>query len=275
MIGDASPIGEDDLQALVDDRLSPERRRLVESWLVDHPDVAARVEAQRADRDALRARLAAKAAEPIPARLRVATLRSSRRIRFLHGAASIAAGLALFVAGALVDRLSLALAPHPSAPAGQIAQILPPPARADRLAGIAEVAHRTFVVEAVHPVEVDASREAHLVQWLGKRLGRPLAAPDLAPFGWKLMGGRLLTAGEGPAAQLMYEDGTGHRLTVWITAGEEGRTAFRYRADGTNSTFAWIDDGFGFAVTAPLDRERLLAIAEAVHHRLDRAGGGA
>lgn len=273
MIGDSSPIGEDDLQALVDDRLSPERRRIVESWLVDHPDVAARVEAQRADRDALRARLAAKAAEPIPARLRVAALRSSRRIRFLHGAASIAAGLALFVAGALVDRLSLALAPSPTGSTVQTAQPLPPPARADRLAGIAEVAHRTFVVEVVHPVEVDASREAHLVQWLSKRLGRPLAAPDLAPFGWKLMGGRLLTAGEGPAAQLMYEDGTGHRLTVWITAGEEGRTAFRYRADGTNSTFAWIDDGFGFAVTAPLDRERLLAIAEAVHHRLDRAGG--
>lgn len=273
MIGDSSPIGDDDLQSLVDERLSPERRRIVETWLVDHPDVAARVEAQRADREALRARLAAKAIEPIPARLRVATLRSSRRLRFLHGAASIAAGLALFVAGVLIDRLALTLAPGPAAPIAQSAQALPPPARADRLAGIAEVAHRTFVVEVAHPVEVDASREAHLVQWLSKRLGRPLAAPDLAPFGWKLMGGRLLTAGEGPAAQLMYEDGSGHRLTVWITAGEEGRTAFRYRADGTNSTFAWIDDGFGFAVTAPLDRERLLVIAEAVHHRLDRPDG--
>lgn len=274
MIGDSSPIGEDDLQALVDDRLAPERRRMVEAWLVDHPDVAARVQAQRADRDALRDRLAAKVNEPIPARLRVATLKAGRRARLSRTVLSAAAALAIFVAGAVGDRLVVVFGSSPQRPPREVVAprdaTLATPARADTLAGVAEVAHRTFVVEVAHPVEVDASREAHLVQWLSKRLGRPLAAPDLAPFGWRLMGGRLLTAGTGPAAQLMYEDGAGERLTVWVAAGEEGRTAFRFRADGTTATFAWIDDGFGFAVTAPLDRDRLLAIAEAVHHRLDR-----
>jgi anti-sigma factor RsiW len=32
-------------------------------------------------------------------------------------------------------------------------------------------AHRTFSVETRHPVEVGAYEEAHLVQWLSKRLG--------------------------------------------------------------------------------------------------------
>lgn len=274
MIGDSSPIGDDDLQALVDDRLAPERRRMVEAWLTDHPDVTARIAALCADRDALRDRLAAKAAEPIPARLRVAALKAGRRSRLARTALSAAAALTIFAAGAASDRLVVALSPRPAPMPQEVsasAEASPAlPARADALAGVAEVAHRTFVVEVAHPVEVEAGREAHLMQWLSKRLGRPLAAPDLAPFGWKLMGGRLLTAGTGPAAQLMYEDGAGHRLTVWIAGGEAGRTAFRFRADGATSTFAWIDDGFGFAVTAPLDRDRLLAIAEAVHHRLDR-----
>ncbi len=273
MIGDSSPIGDDDLQGFIDDRLEPDRRRIVEAWLGEHPDVAARVAAQRADREDLRARLAAKGREPIPARLRISTLKAARRDRFRRGALSLAAAVTLFVAGIVADRL--VTNPARVTAVADIGSRLATSERADALAGVAEVAHRTFVVEAVHPVEVDASREAHLVQWLSKRLGRSLAAPDLGRFGWRLMGGRLLTAGGGPAAQLMYEDEAGHRLTVWITGGEEGRTAFRFRSDGGTSTFAWIDDGFGFAVTAPLDRERLQIIAEAVHHRLDRPRDGA
>ena len=35
------------------------------------------------------------------------------------------------------------------------------------------------------------------------------------------------------------------------------------------ATFAWIDRGFGFAVTAPATREELLPIAEAVYRRFN------
>ena len=47
------------------------------------------------------------------------------------------------------------------------------------------------------------------MQWLSKRLGRPLVVPDLAAVGFRLMGGRLLPAEDGPAAQFMYETGKG------------------------------------------------------------------
>jgi anti-sigma factor RsiW len=260
MTGTEIPVGEDDLQAAIDGRLTPERRAAVDAFLADHPDLAERVAEDIRLRDALRARLAAKHAEPIPTRLRVATLRAARRARLLAHARTIAAALVVFVAGAGTGALATrTLAPTP----GVVAHV---PAPAVVVAADAGAAHRTFVVEVAHPVEVDAAREAHLMQWLSKRLGRRLAAPDLSRFGWRLMGGRLLSVDTGAAAQLMYEDPDGRRLTVFVRASAGEETAFRFRRDGDTSTFAWIDRGFGFAVTAATDRERLLPVAEAVYH---------
>jgi len=90
-------------------------------------------------------------------------------------------------------------------------------------------------------------------------------APDLTPFGYKLMGGRLLPGNGGAAAQLMYDDATGKRLTLYVRAAAGSETAFRFQREGDAATFAWIDQGFGFAVTAPATREELLPIAEAVY----------
>ena len=132
----------------------------------------------------------------------------------------------------------------------------------------ATAAYRTFVVEVAHPVEVAATQEAHLLHWLSKRLGRPLMVPDLSRFGYRLMGGRLLPAGGAAAAQLMYDDPSGRRLTVYVRAASGTETAFRFEQEGDAATFAWIDQGFGFAVTAMASRAELLPIAEAVYHQL-------
>jgi anti-sigma factor RsiW len=136
----------------------------------------------------------------------------------------------------------------------------------------AAAAYRTFVVEVAHPVEVGVAQETHLLQWLSKRLGHKLEAPDLAPFGYRLMGGRLLPGGSGAAAQLMYEDSAGKRLTLYVRAADGTETAFRFQQDGDAATFAWIDQGFGFAVTATASREELLPIAEAVYKGLTSKG---
>lgn len=262
MSAERPPIGEDDLVALVDGRLAPDRSALVETFLAETPDAAERVAAERRDREALRAALAPIAEEPIPSRLRVANIRADRRRRTV-GAARIAAAAALVFA---VGMGSGAVLTRGLDGRGAVATRLQAYAT---VAEEASAAHRTFVVEVVHPVEVDAGRETHLLGWLSKRLGRRIVAPDLGGFGWKLIGGRLLPAGETAAAQLMYEDGGGKRLTLWVQAIDGEATAFRFRKEGSDSTFAWIDRGWGFAVTAPLDRDGLLPIAEAVHHRLD------
>ncbi|HTH98115.1 MAG TPA: anti-sigma factor [Stellaceae bacterium] len=253
------PIGEDDLQAHVDGRLDPVRLAAVESYLADHPEVAARVELERKQREMLRTQLAQKFAEPIPPRLRIASLRAARHAGGRRWLLRIAAGVALFVIGV---------------GAGQFLHIpLKPATMADMsVANEAMIAYRTYVVEVAHPVEVGAQNEQHLVRWLSKRLGRQLVAPKLAAFGYHLMGGRLLPGMDGGvAAQLMYEDAAGKRLTIYICSGDDGQTAFQFDRDGSVSTFSWLDQGFGFAVSAALDHDRLLQVAQSVYQNLDVA----
>jgi anti-sigma factor RsiW len=255
-----APIGEDDLQAFVDDRLDGPRRALVEAYLRDHREIAERIAAERRQRTALREQLQAKFAEPIPARLRISSIQAARRGRWRERTRTAAAALVIFVAGAGSGWFSH---PGPAAGPGQPTTVITQDATA---------AYRTFVMEVAHPVEVRASDEAHLLQWLSKRLGRPLTAPDLSAHGYRLMGGRLLPGGSGAAAQLMYDDASGNRLTLYVEAVQEGETAFRFAQMGDAATFAWIDQGLGFAVTSRVQRESLLPIAEAIYQQFGSAG---
>jgi anti-sigma factor RsiW len=261
--GPERPIGEDDLTALVDGRLAPERAGLLEVYLASRPEEAARVQADRAIRASLRERLAAKAAEPIPARLRAAAvIAEQRRARRAQLMQVLAACLVLTLGGAggwfardLSDRVWGA------------------PARPTPLPQEALAAHRIFTVEAVHPVEVKADQEAHLAQWLSKRLGRRLSIPDLEGVGFRLIGGRLLPAGPSDvAAQLMYAAADGSRLTLYVRCGEAGRWDLRVSKLGDFASATWAAGGYGYALSGSLDPDRLMMVARAAHS--DMAGGG-
>ena len=73
----------------------------------------------------------------------------------------------------------------------------------------------------------------------------------------------------------MYEDSSRQQLTIYVQAEQGSETAFRFWQAGEASTFAWIDQGFGFAVTARAPREQLLPIAETIYQALLRDNGGA
>jgi len=51
MTGANGPIGEDDLQAFIDERLSDTRRGQVEAYLAENPETVERVTLDRAHRD--------------------------------------------------------------------------------------------------------------------------------------------------------------------------------------------------------------------------------
>jgi anti-sigma factor RsiW len=253
-----APIGDDDLQAYVDDRLSPSRRQAVERCLAERPELAARVEAYRAQREALAARLAAKLDEPVPHRLRVASVltarQARRRAQFMRVAAAVGWLMLGGVAGWFANQ---GLTGGPGRPDGSLT--------ADAL-----IAFRTYVAEVRHPVEVDASQEAHLVAWLSKRLGQPLRVPDLSGAGFRLMGGRLLPATAGPAAQFLYEDETGRRLALYVRADlESAETAFRFVEEQDVGAFYWIDRPLAYVLAGSVDRAALLDAAEAVYEQLD------
>src|SRR5271166_1705485 len=261
------PVEEDDLHARIDEQLSRERAEDVEAYLAAHPEEQARFSQYAQQRQALRAAFAAQTGGPIPARLRVAHLLEERQHRRYRQLAQIAAAVGLIVLGGIGGWAARDLAgPFNALPPGAVARMI----TADAIA-----AHRTFSVEVRHPVEVDAGQEAHLVQWLSKRLGRQLVVPDLATAGFHLIGGRLLPAEDGPAAQFMYENGNGERLTLYLRTGVGGETAFRYHEEGGIGAFYWSDEGFGYAIAAKTDRDLLLRIAEIVYQQTSPDGAKA
>lgn len=189
--------------------------------------------------------------EPIPARLQ---LHPPRWIGYARAAAILAVGVGL----------GLALAP----------QVLPRPETASAARNFplrAASAHAVFVTEVRHPVEVDASQQAHLVAWLSKRLGTRLRIPVLASEGFELLGGRLLSANEGPVAQFMYQDSSGARLTLYVSrrGGTDAPTAFRFTQEGNVSVFYWIDKDFGYALSSEVPRPTLAKVANAVYKQLE------
>ena len=185
------PIGDDDLHGYVDKRLEPERMAAVETYIATHPDAAAQVLQYQEQRQALRSALQYKYDEPVPVRLRIAGIQAERRRRWRRSLGRIAAsGLWLLIgaAGGWIANEELA----PSRTAQVTAASSPSPV--NEIAQEALAAHRIFAAEVRHPVEVDVSQEKHLVEWLSKRLARPLRVPDLSAQGYQLMGGRLLPA---------------------------------------------------------------------------------
>jgi anti-sigma factor RsiW len=261
------PVEEDDLHARIDGQLPRERTEDVDAYLAAHPEAEARFSQYAAQRQELRAAFFSQASGPIPDRLRVANLVAQKRHRRYRQLAQIAAAVGLIVLGGIGGWAARELTgPLSSLPPGAVARMI----TADAIA-----AHRTFAVEVRHPVEVDAGQEAHLVQWLSKRLGRQLVVPDLAAAGFQLMGGRLLPAEDGPAAQFMYQNGNGERLTLYLRVGVGGETAFRYHEEGGIGAFYWSDEGFGYAIAAKADRDLLLRIAEIVYQQTSPDGAKA
>ena len=261
------PVDEGDLHARIDGLLPRHRAAAVDDYLAANPEAQARFSQYAKQRQALRAALAAQAGGPIPDRLRVARIREERRRRRHRRLVQIAAALGLLILGGVAGWAARDVSgPILASASGTAAGVI----TADAIA-----AHRTFSVEVRHPVEVNADQEAHLVQWLSKRLGRDLIVPDLASAGFKLMGGRLLPAEDGQAAQFMYENGSSERLTLYLRAGVGGETAFRYHEEGGVGAFYWSDEGFGYAIAAKADRELLLRIAELVYRQTTPDGARA
>lgn len=258
-------IEEDDLQAWVDGRLTPEQAEEVEAYFAAHPEARERWLQYAEQREQLRAAFVEPAGEPIPARLCIARLMEEQRRRSGRRFARIAAAIAFLIAGGIGGWVAHGVWPALTSSASAVL--------ASSVFDDAIAAHRTFSVETRHPVEVGANEEAHLVQWLSKRLGRRLIVPDLSGLGFQLMGGRLLPADSAPAALFMYEDDKATRLSCYyLVADIVGETEFKFREQNGINAFYWVEDGLAYAITANLPRDRLLKIAEIVYQQ-NSAGG--
>jgi anti-sigma factor RsiW len=221
-----------------------------------HPDDAARVQSWRAMAEVLHSRYDSVAEEAVPRRLEIERLERRPR-RWIYGAA--AAVFAAFIAGGGVGWMARGASAAPS------------PFQSFTLDAMD--AHRLYVVEVRHPVEVPGSERAHLQAWLTKRCGWDVRAPELAAAGLKLVGGRLLPGPTGPASFLMYESATGERFTVYSAKAQAETTQMRYAAQGNESALFWADRGVGYVVSGGSDRSRLTQIAQAIYDQMEKNGG--
>ncbi|WP_423195797.1 MULTISPECIES: zf-HC2 domain-containing protein [unclassified Cupriavidus] len=282
-------VSEAELHAYADGHLTGPRRAAVEAHLAADAEAARKVAAWRAQAQGLHAALDNVLNEAVPLAALPPALRNDGAERGSFGqagrrrrgpalawplalAASVAS-LALGGAGGWLvrDRLD----------AGSLDVAALPPG--ERFAREALASHVVYAPEVRHVVEVAAQDEAHLVAWLSKRLGTPLQVPDLRAHGFHLIGGRLGVAEGGPSAMLMYEADDGTRLSLQLRRMAAGTpdTAFRLERmrqgpggqptpAGGAMAFYWVDRDVGFALAGPLERTRLLALAQTVYQQYQR-----
>ena len=132
-------------------------------------------------------------------------------------------------------------------------------------------AYKLYVVEVRHPVEVPGSEQAHLTQWLSKRVGYELRIPNLEPVGLRLVGGRLLPGPHGGAAAFfMYESKSGERFTLYSTRANGPDTSLRYNAEGPVAALSWADSDIAYVVSGEANQDRLHKVAETAYAQLER-----
>lgn len=272
----ALPEGDARLHAFVDGQLPPEAREAVRRQLRADPEAAARVADWQAQRQALRSLARDWPLDEAPSDLTGTVLRAAAARRWRAALPqALAAGLLLTLGlsgGYQWGRHDAGAPAWPAAPLASRAVHVPEFARE------AGLAFAVYSAEKRHPVEVTAAEQAHLVQWLSKRLGRPLTVPVLTDRGYALLGGRLLPGDAGdarqpgsPRAQFMYENADGDRLTLYVAVFAPGATPagteFRLLQQDGRTTLYWTDGDFGYALSAQPSTE-LQPLAQRVHRQL-------
>jgi len=284
----AGPSQDQAWNALADGRLPPDDKKALQQQMAADATAQATVAQWQAQRQQLRALHQDMLEAPLPeALLQTLTHATARRAeqhrQWWRWGGMAASVLVAFALGWMGRGQWPAVAPN-----GLMAANASAPSQ--RFAAQAAMAHAVYQPEQRHPVEVPAAQQEHLVQWLSKRLGRPLKVPVLTAQGYELVGGRLLPGDTGARAQFMYQNGAGERVTLYLgalaptTASKPSRpagpgasatntpqssdTAFRFTQEGPVPGFYWTDQGFGYALSGQLSRPALQGLATAVYQQL-------
>ncbi|WP_312218477.1 hypothetical protein [Brevundimonas sp.] len=116
----------------------------------------------------------------------------------------------------------------------------PPPGRGiDALAQEAAAGYAVCAPNLERPIEIPASDLAALDQWVSRRMGRPVRAPDLSGSGFRLVGGRLVATPNGPAGMFLYQATDGARVAMLVRPMEIDKTAsMRRRVEGATEGYA-------------------------------------
>lgn len=254
----ARPFTEQDLHLALDGEMLADDRANFEAWLDGNPEMKAKSARFFDDIARLRAAFAGILNEPIPDRLtRLVTGGATRPTPWALRWRAAAAAVAIFIAGVGGGHF---VAPDSS----QIE------ARGDDdVAESAIAAHVTYAADQAHAVEVGASDKPYLENWLSRRIGLKLVAPDLRAEGFELLGGRVLPAGQGTAALLVYRDQTGAQVSVYVKAeGEAMKTGTYTSVAGGPTAIYWLDRGYSCVIVGSLPPDQMDRVARSAWQQL-------
>lgn len=254
---------ETDIHLALDGELPADERDAFGIWLDANPDMKAAQQRYADDRDRLRDALGAVLLETIPGRLTAAVTGEGKPRRQAWAFSRYAAAAALLVAGGLGGYFL-----------GQRAEPAPSSNLLRPIAENAVAAHLIYANEKRHVVEVGADQAEHLNAWLSNRVGVKIVAPDLTAGGFDLVGGRLLPFSGRTAAQFMYQDPTGNRLSLYVTRDESRQdSGYRFMSESGTDTLYWLDGGYGCALTGNLPEKTLTRLADITYDQLVKSAG--
>lgn len=233
------PPSERDLHAYVDHQLLDADRRVLETWLAAHPDVAAQVHAWQQDAQLLRASLSGALQQPAnpeldPTLIRQRIRRQSRR----------------HLATAAVLLIAVSVGGLGGWQARQMSLMADFPPMADAMQ-----AYRLFAQDGVMPADYKVQGAGDMQAWLDRYFHQASRLPDLSQAGFKAVSARLLNTEQGAAAMVLYEDPQGRRISFYIRPpGPENALLPRgsRSADGLQAEY-WSGSGYNYALVSPAD----------------------
>ena len=258
-------ISDAELNALVDGELDPSRQAEIEVWLAENPDTARRVARYRAQNAGFHALFEDILHEEISPKIMSAL---TPRRPSVPAWAAMAAAVALFVIGGAGGWM---VRGEGAPTAGQQVAAGPPIDTAELMVR-ASMAH---VVSRDDELRTPTSGgSAGMGDYLADRMGKPVRVPSLDTFGYRLIGSRVLPDTNGPAAQFVFSDESGKKVSLYVRGEQANGVDITYALADDLSMFYWNDSKRSYAMVTRVDdergREALLTAAKAVFGQLSQ-----
>ncbi|MEP4377580.1 MAG: anti-sigma factor [Alphaproteobacteria bacterium] len=261
-------VPDSELNALVDGELDAARQAKIEAWLADNPEAAQRVARYRAQSAGLHALYDDILNEEVPAS--TMALLDVRRAG-VPAWAAMAAAIALFVVGA-AGGWFIRGEGVPDAGAQIAAVPTTPPIDTQVLMQRASMAHVVSHQDELRSPA--AGGPAAMADYIADRMGKQVRVPSLDSFGYHMVGGRVLPDTDGPAAQFVFTDENGQKVSLYVRSEQANGVDITYALADDLSMFYWNDSDRSYALVTRINndtgREALLTAAKAVHRQLSQ-----
>lgn len=232
------PPSEQDLHAYIDGHLKPAEAAHVAAYLARHPEMAALVEAYRAQTAGLHALYDKVLEEPVPEEM-LALLRHRHSARTWRGIALAAAALVLIMVSTAMGWWlnDLRRGSGVAAPAVLVAE--------------AQRAHRLFASGEPGATDFGTQRSGGLAQWLSQRVGGAVTLPGVERAGLSLRSVHLVPTPSGTAAVLLYRDNAGRPASLFVTVLAAADAPPQVESGGDFVTLYRVANGVAYALTLP------------------------